>query len=49
MQVIRSGAKYAIQIIQEVAGTQLDKDLVAIFVKIPKEELVRCMPEEIKY
>jgi hypothetical protein len=34
---------------QEVSGTQLDKDLADIFVKIPKEELVRCMPEEVKY
>ena len=39
----------AIQIIKEVAGTQLDKDLADIFVKIPKEELVGCMPEEVKY
>ena len=39
----------AIGIIREVAGTQLDKDLVDIFVKIPKEELVRCIPEEVKY
>ena len=39
----------AIEIIREVAGTQLDKDLVDIFVKIPKEELVRCIPEEVKY
>lgn len=39
----------AIRIIQEVSGTQLDKDLVELFVKIPKEELVRCMPEEVKY
>ena len=39
----------AIRIMQEVAGTQLDKDLAELFVKIPKEELVRCMPEEVKY
>ena len=39
----------AIRIIQEVSGTQLDKDLAELFVKIPKEELVRCMPEEGKY
>ena len=39
----------AIRIIQEVSGTQLDKDLAELFVKIPKEELVRCMPEEVKY
>ena len=39
----------AIQIIREVSGTQLDEDLVNIFLKIPKEELVSCMPEEVKY
>lgn len=39
----------AIEIIREVAGTQLDKDLADIFVTIPKEELVKCMPEEVKY
>jgi HD-GYP domain-containing protein (c-di-GMP phosphodiesterase class II) len=39
----------AILIMQEVSGTQLDKDLAELFVKIPKEELVRCMPEEVKY
>jgi HD-GYP domain-containing protein (c-di-GMP phosphodiesterase class II) len=39
----------AIQIIQDVAGTQLDKDLVDVFITIPKEELVRCMPEEVRY
>lgn len=39
----------AIRIIREVAGTQLDRELAEIFLKIPKEELVRCMPEEVKY
>lgn len=39
----------AVQIMREVAGTQLDKDLVDIFLTIPKEELVRCIPEEVKY
>ena len=39
----------AIQIIREVAGTQLDKELVDIFLTIPKEELVQCMPEEVSY
>ena len=39
----------AIRIIREVAGTQLDQDLVSIFVKIPKEELISCMPEKVKY
>ena len=36
-------------IIRDVAGTQLDRDLVDVFLRIPKEELVRCMPEEVKY
>ena len=39
----------AIRIIREVAGTQLDKDLVDIFLTIPKDELVKCIPEEVKY
>lgn len=39
----------AVQIIREVAGTQLDKELVDVFLTIPKDELVRCMPEEVKY
>lgn len=39
----------AIKIIQEVAGSQLDTELANIFVNIPKEELVNCMPEKIKY
>ena len=39
----------AIEIIKDVAGTQLDKDLVDIFVMIPKEELVACMPEKVQY
>ena len=38
----------AIKIIKEVAGTQLDKDLVEIFVKIPKEKMLACMPESIE-
>ena len=39
----------AIEIIKEVAGTQLDKDLVEVFLTIPKEELVERIPEEVKY
>ena len=39
----------AMEIIREVAGTQLDQELVDIFVTIPKEELIRCMPETVKY
>ena len=38
----------AIKIIQDVAGSQLDRELVSIFMSIPKEELVHCMPETIK-
>ena len=39
----------AVQILREVAGTQLDQNLVNIFLTIPKEELERCMPETVKY
>ncbi|MCR4955241.1 MAG: HD domain-containing protein [Lachnospiraceae bacterium] len=35
----------AIQIIKEVAGTQLDEELVEYFLTIPKEDLIACMPE----
>ena len=34
----------AIRIIKEVAGTQLDSELVEIFVNIPKEEIEKCNP-----
>ena len=39
----------AVKIISEVAGTQLDADLVSIFLTIPKEELEKCFPEEVRY
>ena len=39
----------AIKIISDVAGTQLDKELVDIFVTIPKEELDKCIPTQVKY
>lgn len=39
----------ALQIIEEVAGSQLDRELVDIFLTIPKEELERCIPEKVKY
>ena len=39
----------AIDIIKEVAGTQLDKELVDVFLTIPQAELERCIPEQIKY
>ncbi len=41
--------EHAIRIISEVAGTQLDKELVEVFLTIPKEELVACMPEQVQY
>jgi len=34
-------------IMKEVAGTQLDKELVDIFLSIPKEELEKCIPEDV--
>lgn len=39
----------AMRIIQEVAGKQLDADLVKIFMTIPEEELKKCIPEQVKY
>ncbi|MCR5775645.1 MAG: HD domain-containing protein [Lachnospiraceae bacterium] len=39
----------AIEIIKDVAGTQLDAELVKIFLSIPKEELEACTPESIDY
>ncbi len=39
----------AIAIMKDVAGTQLDKNLVSIFMSIPKEELIACIPDEVKY
>ncbi len=39
----------AIRILCEVAGTQLDENLVEVFITIPKEELDKCMPEQINY
>ena len=39
----------AIKIITEVAGTQLDKELVDGFLTIPKEELQKCIPEQVQY
>ncbi|MCR5303216.1 MAG: HD domain-containing protein [Lachnospiraceae bacterium] len=37
----------AIEIIRDAAGSQLDPAIVAVFVMIPKEKLVACMPEAI--
>ena len=38
----------AVKIIEEVAGTQLDRELVDVFLTIPKEELEKCIPEKVK-
>ncbi len=38
----------AIAIIKDVAGTQLDADLVEIFTEISKEELAGCVPESLE-
>ena len=38
----------AIKIIKEVAGSQLDQELVDIFITIPKEKLEMCIPEQVK-
>ncbi len=35
-------------IMKEVAGTQLDKELVDFFLTIPKEELEKCIPEDVE-
>ena len=39
----------AVKIIQDVAGTQLDPDIVRIFTSIPKEELQACTPETVDF
>ena len=39
----------AVKIISEVAGTQLDEDLVTIFLTIPREELEKCIPTQVRY
>lgn len=38
----------AISILQDVAGSQLDPDLVTIFLTIPKERLEACAPETVE-
>ncbi len=38
----------AVEIMKEVAGTQLDKDLVDIFLKIPKDKLLACVPDDVE-
>ena len=37
----------AIAIIKEVAGTQLDKQIVDILCSIPKDEVEKCVPENL--
>ena len=38
----------AIRIMKEVAGHQLDKELVDILASIPKEDLIKCVPESVE-
>ena len=37
------------EIMKAVGGTQLDKELLDIFLQIPKEELEQCMPKRVSY
>ena len=39
----------AMEIIKSVAGSQLDKSLVDVFLTISKEDLQKCIPEQVKY
>ena len=39
----------AVAIIRDISGTQLDAQIVDVFLKIPREELEGCIPEEVKY
>ena len=39
----------AVEIIKNVAGTQLDPDIVKIFISIPKEELEACTPHTVDF
>ncbi len=39
----------ALKIMREVAGKQLDAELLEYFFKIPREELEVCIPEKVKY
>ena len=39
----------AMEIINEVAGSQLDPDIASIFMTIPKEELQACTPETVDF
>ena len=39
----------AVAAMEEVAGTQLDRELLDIFLSIPKEELQNCIPQRVNY
>ncbi len=38
----------AVEIMKKAAGTQLDQEIVDVFLKIPKEELQSCIPEGVE-
>ena len=39
----------AIEIMKGVSGTQLDPELLDIFISIPQDEVEKCMPEKVDY
>ena len=39
----------AMKVIEEVSGSQLDPDIAAVFMTIPKEELQACTPETVDF
>ena len=39
----------AISAMREVAGAQLDRELLDVFCSIPKEELQKCIPQRVNY
>lgn len=39
----------AVEILKNIAGTQLDERLVNIFLSIPKSELLKCIPDKVRY
>lgn len=38
----------AIEVMKDAAGTQLDKELMEVFVSIPKYDLLSCVPEGVE-
>ena len=38
----------AVEVMKEVAGTQLDPEIVEVFCTIPKETLLACVPEGVE-